>query len=620
MHRTHHCGELTKEHIGQNIKLAGWVNSRRDHGGLIFIDLRDRWGLTQCVFDPKSSKIAWKTADSVRNEYIIEIQGLVRKRPKDMINPDLSTGEIEIDAKSIKILNKSKTPPFEIEWRSDDSDLKKTSKVSENIRLKYRYLDLRSKRMQKNLKIRHYLIKYIRQYLNKQNFLEIETPLLGKSTPEGARDFIVPSRLHVGKFYALPQSPQQYKQLLMIAGIDRYYQIARCLRDEDQRGDRQPEFTQLDLEMAFVERNDVINLTENLFKQVFKQLKKIKLLNKKIILDKPWPKIKYKEALLKYGTDRPDLRFELEIQDISKLLEKTKFQVFASALNKKGGTIRAIVAKGANKTFSRGDIDKLTAFIKNLGAKGLAYIKIENKSAKTKEQEKEIDIKNKKLILTSPIIKFFTDKELKAILEETKANEGDIIFFGAGQKSQVSLTLGELRIKLAKKLKLIDKSVHAPCWIIDFPLFEEEKEDGHFAPKHHMFTSPDPKDIALLDKNPKKAKSWQYDLVINGFEVGGGSIRIYDPKIQNKIFDLIGFDEKKKQEFNHMLKAFTYGAPPHGGIAPGIDRIAMILANEPNIREVIAFPKSQKAEDLMMNAPAEITPEQLKEVHIKPIA
>ncbi|MEK9165734.1 MAG: aspartate--tRNA ligase [Patescibacteria group bacterium] len=626
MYRTQTCGQLNKEHISQTVKLAGWVNSRRDHGGLIFIDLRDRYGLTQCTFDPRIDKKAWETADKVRGEYVLQIEGNVRARPEEMINPNLDTGEIEIAAKKITILTRAKTPPFEIEWRSDitdqalfDFDAKHT--VAEEVRLKYRYLDLRRKRMLGNLKLRHKLVNYIREYLNQGEFLEIETPILTKSTPEGARDYIVPSRLHPGQFYALPQSPQQYKQLLMLSGIDRYYQIARCFRDEDQRGDRQPEFTQLDIEMSFVERDDVISCTENLFKAVFKRLIDDGLMNKKIVLDKPWPKLPWEDVMLKYGIDRPDLRFDLKIVDLSKIVKNTEFQVFSESL-KSNGIVRAINATGADNAFSRGDIDELTQFINGIGAKGLAYIKIklktENSKLKTeKNTSREVAINQQKLTVSSPIIKFLTDDEIAGILEAVDAKPGDIIFFGAGERKLVEETLGALRVELGKRLKLIDENELKVCWVIDFPLFEQKQTDNHYAPSHHMFTSPNPADIPLLDSDPYKVKSWQYDLVINGFEVGGGSIRIHDPILQEKIFDLIGFDEAKKKEFSHILRAFQYGAPPHGGIAPGIDRIAMLLAGEPNIREVMAFPKSQKAEDLMMGAPSTVDADQLKEAHIK---
>lgn len=601
MYRTHTCGEITTKNIGQTVKLAGWVNSNRDHGGLIFIDLRDRYGITQCTFDPKIHTDAWKLAEQVRSEYVIQITGEVRARPPEMVNNQLSTGEIEIVAQELVVLTTAKTPPFEIEWRPQEVPM-----VDEEVRLKYRYLDLRTRRMLKNLELRHKLISYIREYLNDQKFLEVETPILTKSTPEGARDYIVPSRLHPGQFYALPQSPQQYKQLLMLSGIDRYYQIARCFRDEDQRGDRQPEFTQLDIEMSFVERDDVINMAENLFKAVFKRLINDGLLNKKIELNEQWPKITFTEAMTKYGVDRPDIRFGLEIHDLSHHLQNSTFQVFSQALLENNGAIRALNAHSSADILSRGEIDKLTELVKTQGAKGLAYIKVEAPSGD-----------DKKLTFNSPITKFLSDTEIAAIMSEMSAEPGDVIFFGAGERKIVEASLGALRQELGKKLNLIDQNELAVCWVIDFPLFEREQEDGHYAPSHHMFTTPNPTDIPLLDTDPHLVKSWQYDLVMNGFEVGGGSIRIHDPKLQEKIFDLIGFDANRKKEFSHMLRAFEFGAPPHGGIAPGLDRITMLLAGEANIREVMAFPKSQKAEDLMMSAPSIVEEKQLKEAHIK---
>ncbi|HBH46501.1 MAG: aspartate--tRNA ligase [Candidatus Jacksonbacteria bacterium RIFOXYC2_FULL_44_29] len=625
MFRSHTCGELTTKHIDQVVELAGWVNSTRDHGGLIFIDLRDRFGLTQCTFNPEKANPAWKIAETVRPEFVVKIKGTVTARPPEMVNPNLKTGSIEIIAEKIEILSHSETPPFIVEWRpkktATTGEPSGGSPVTEELRLKYRYLDLRTERMITNLTLRHKLINYIREYLNKENFLEIETPILTKSTPEGARDYIVPSRLHPGKFFALPQSPQQYKQLLMLAGVDRYYQVARCFRDEDQRGDRQSEFTQLDMEMSFVERDDIISLTENLFKSVFKRLISDGLLNKKIELEKSWIKIPFEEAMVKYGVDRPDIRFGLEIKELSAKLQNSNFQVFSQAMKEKNGVIRTINAKASDKVLSRGEIDKLTVLVKEHGAKGLAYIRVESAEngdvTSDAASKKLILLAQTKLLLNSPIIKFLSDDELKAILTTTEASAGDVIFFGAGERKIVEAALGALRLELGKKLKLIDPNELAICWIIDFPLFEREPENGHFAPSHHMFTAPNPADLPLLDSDPGKVKSWQYDLVINGLEVGGGSIRIHDPRLQEKIFSLIGFDENKKQEFVHMLTAFQYGAPPHGGIAPGIDRIAMILAGEPNIREMMAFPKSQKAEDLMMNAPSEVEEKQLKEAHIK---
>jgi len=583
MHRTHTCGELNKKDVKKKATLAGWVHSRRDHGGLIFIDLRDRYGLTQIAFDPKRSKKAWQEADKARPEYVIKVTGVVKDRPKDMVNKKLPTGEIEIDAQEMEVLHTAATPPFEIDKDED---------VNEDVRLEFRYLDMRRNRLKNNIIARAKIIKFIRAFLDKENFVEIETPILTKSTPEGARDYLVPSRLHPGKFYALPQSPQQYKQLLMVGGMDRYYQIARCFRDEDQRGDRQPEFTQLDMEMSFVERDDVLDLTEEMFTSLVKEL-----YPKKKFLKEPWPRLKYNEVMLKYGLDKPDLRFGMEIEDISDMVKDSDFGVFKDAI-KSGGVVRALSAEGAAK-FSRSQIDELTEYVKQFGAKGLAYIIVEDGGLK------------------SPIIKFLGEKSAKEIVKKFGAKAGDIIFFGAGKEMIARESLGELRKELARRLELIDKDILAFAFIVDFPLFEEEKEGNHFAPSHHMFTTPRPEDVELLDKDPHQVKSWQYDMVLNGYEVGGGSIRIHDAALQKKIFELIGFSKDRQKEFSHMLRAFDYGAPPHGGIAPGLDRLAMILQDEPNIREVIAFPKNQRAEDKTMQAPSVVEDKQLKEAHIR---
>ncbi|MBI1961666.1 MAG: aspartate--tRNA ligase [Parcubacteria group bacterium] len=583
MYRTHTCGELRAQDKGKEVKLAGWVNARRDHGGVIFIDLRDRYGLTQVAFDPKRSKDAWKIADSVRPEYVVQVTGTVRHRPKGMVNKKIDTGEVEVDGNGIDVLHKAKTPPFEI--NTDEE-------VNEDVRLEYRYLDLRGERMKNNVIARAKIAKFIRNFLDERDFVEIETPILTKSTPEGARDFIVPSRQQPGKFYALPQSPQQYKQLLMVAGMDRYYQLPRCFRDEDHRGDRQAEFTQLDLEMSFVERDDVLNLAEELFTSLV-----TKLYPHKKLLKKPWPRLSYDEVVLTYGTDRPDLRFGLEIVELSDEARGGGFAVFDDALSH-GGVVRAIAATGA-ASFSRSQIDELSEYVKEFGAKGLAYIVVEEKGLK------------------SPILKFLGEERAKSIVKKTGAAPGDIVFFGAGPEGVVRESMGELRTELGRRLNLIDRNLLAAAFIIDFPLFEERKEDGHYAPSHHMFTAPRPEDIKLLDSDPHKVRSWQYDMVWNGYEVGGGSIRIHDAEVQQKIFDLIGFSEERTNEFSHMLRAFDFGAPPHGGIAPGLDRIVMILQDEPNIREVIPFPKNQRSEDRMMGAPSPVEPTQLKEAHIK---
>ncbi|MCK4592625.1 aspartate--tRNA ligase [Candidatus Parcubacteria bacterium] len=587
-YRTHSCGELTKKDKDKKVILSGWVNSRRDHGGLIFIDLRDRCGLTQITFDPKVSEGSWKIAESLRSEYVVRIEGKVVLRPDDMINSKLKTGEIEVEAEKIDILSKSKTPPFEVE---EIEGIDKAKNVKEDLRLEFRYLDIRRKKMRENLEFRHKVIKLMRDYFDKKGFWEIETPCLTKSTPEGARDFIVPSRLHPGKFYSLPQSPQQYKQLLMIGGVEKYFQIARCFRDEDQRGARQLEFTQLDLEMSFVNQEDILKLIEEIYTEIAK-----KLTNKKILF-KPFPRLNYDEVMKKYGIDKPDLRYGMEIEDISELVKECDFQVFADAV-KRGGVVRAICAKRASK-FSRADIDKLTEYAKEFGAKGLAYIVV-------KENE-----------LQSPIVKFLGDELAQKIVEKMKGEPEDIIFFGADSEKIVRDVLGQIRIKLAEKLDLADKNKLAFAFVVNFPLFEEELEEGHYAPSHHMFTMPHENDLSLLESNPQKVRSYQHDLVLNGYEVGGGSIRIHEREIQEKIFELIGFSEERKKSFEHLLRAFEYGPPPHGGIAMGLERLFMILRDEADIREVMAFPKSGDGKDLTMGTPSEIEKEQLDELGIK---
>ena len=610
MYRTHTCGQLTIKNKDKDAILSGWVNSRRDHGGVVFIDLRDRYGITQVKCDPKVSKKAWKEADKVRDEFVIKVRGIVKPRPKDMLNPKLETGEIEVEVKEFEILNKSKTPPFEIAWLPSEEIKDKAEETNEEVRLKYRYLDLRRKKMVRNLTLRYKLLKFIRDFLEKEDFIEIETPLLTKSTPEGARDFIVPSRLNPGKFYALPQSPQQYKQMLMVGGIDKYFQIAPCLRDEDARADRSPgEFYQLDLEMSFCEQKDILDLVERLFTQAAE-----KLTDKKI-MKKPWPRISWDEAMLKYGVDKPDLRFGLEIQDISKLVKNCGFKVFAEAV-KKGGVVRAINGEGAAK-FSRSELDKLEGLAQELGAPGLGYVIVESKSKST-NASKSTNFTNttNSFEFKSPLLKFLGDDKMTEIVERMNGKPGDIIFFMAGEELKAAEILGQIRLELGKKLNLIDDSLLAFCYVVDWPLFECEKVDGHFAPAHHMFTMPKEEDWPTLDTAPEKAKSYQHDMVLNGFEIAGGSIRIHKPDIQKKIFKLIGFNKDKIRFFSHMLRAFEYGAPPHGGFAPGIDRIAMIFAGESSIREVTAFPKNSRGEDMMIGAPSLVEKEQLKELGI----
>ena len=596
-YRTHTCGELTKKDKDKKVVLSGWVNSRRDHGGLIFVDLRDREGLTQITFDPQVSKESWGMAENLRNEFVIRIEGKVILRPDDMINSKLKTGEIEIEADKIEILSKSKTPPFEVE---EIEGIDKAKNVNEELRLKYRYLDIRRKKMRENLEFRYQVVKLIRDYFDKNGFWEIETPCLTKSTPEGARDFIIPSRIHPGQFYSLPQAPQQYKQLLMVGGVEKYFQIARCFRDEDQRGARQLEFTQLDLEMSFVEQEDILELVEKIYTEIAE-----KLTDKKI-MSKPFPRLNYDDVMKKYGSDKPDLRYRMEIEDISEMVKNCGFQVFAKAVES-GGVVRAICAKGAAK-FSRAEIDKLTEFAKEFGAKGLAYIVVKSKGESQKVKVFE---------LQSPIVKFLGDDLSQKIIEKMKGEAGDIIFFGADSEMTVGNVLGNVRTELAKKLNLADDNKLAFAFVVNFPLFEEGMEDGHYSPSHNMFTMLQEKDLPLLESNPHQVKSYQHDLVLNGNEVGGGALRIYKRDLQEKIFDLIGFSEEKKKSFEHILKAFEYGPPPHGGMAMGLDRLIMILRDEADIREVIAFPKSGDGKDLVIGAPSEIAKEQLDEAHIK---
>ena len=586
MLKTHTAGELRKEHEGQIVSLAGWVNKRREHGGLIFIDLRDRWGITQVVVDAGIAPDAHEIANDVRGEYVLQVEGTVQARAPEAINPDMATGEIEVLANSITILNESKTPPFEIASTSE-------KEPNEETRMRWRYLDLRRARMQRNILLRHKAIMFIRNFLNARGFVEIETPILFKSTPEGARDYLVPSRVHPGKFYALPQSPQQLKQLLMVAGYERYFQIARCFRDEDQRGDRQPEFTQLDLEMSFVEREDILNLIEELMIGMVEEV------SGKTILYKPFQRLSYAEALDRFGTDRPDLRFGLELTDVSEVVSRSEFRVFTSTVEA-GNRVRALVAPGC-ADYSRKQISELEEIAKECGAKGLATIAVEASGE-----------------VRSSITKFFSEGLVTELIKEVGAEPGDLILMVADTPTVVNEALSTLRTEFGARLGLADPSILCFTWIIDFPLFEWNEDEQRWDPSHHMFTSPKPEQVSLLETDPAAVESQQYDLVCNGYEVAGGSIRIHQRSVQEKIFALIGLDvEDAKERFGHMLEAFEYGAPPHGGIAPGIDRLVMLMAGEPNIREVIAFPKTQRAADLMAGAPSEVDPEQLEELHIK---
>lgn len=580
--RTHPCGELRIGDKGNQVILTGWVQRRRDHGGLIFVDLRDRSGLVQVVFDPGIGEENFKLAESIRNEYVLALEGKVGARPEGTVNPNLATGEIEVYAKSFQVLNPAKNPPFYIQ---DDVD------VDENVRLRYRYLDLRRPEMQQTLMLRHKVAKVMRDFLDNEGFLEIETPMLTKSTPEGARDYLVPSRVHPGEFYALPQSPQLFKQLLMVAGMEKYFQIARCFRDEDLRADRQPEFTQLDLEMSFVEVDDIISLMERMIAFIFKQTKGIEI---------PFPmkRLTYREAMDRFGSDKPDLRFGLELVEVSDLVVGSEFKVFADIV-KKGGQVKGVNAKGC-ASFPRREIDDLTKYVGIYGAKGLAYIVITAEGLK------------------SPIAKFFSEDQMAAIVDRMQGQAGDILFFVADKPSVVADALGHLRVELAQRLGLINPEEYNFVWVTQFPLLEYDETEKRWSAVHHPFTSPMDEDLQYMQTNSGKVRAKAYDLALNGYEIGGGSIRIHRRDVQEKMFSLLGMtQEEAREKFGFMLEAFEYGTPPHGGIAFGLDRLIMLMSKRDNIRDVIAFPKTQSAADMMTEAPSPVADKQLRELHVR---
>ena len=593
MLKSHSCGELNRTHVGSRVTLAGWVHRRRDHGGLTFIDLRDREGIVQVVYNPELAAECHRIATEMRNEYVVSVTGKVSLRPEGTVNPKLPTGEIEIIAEETKILNPSLTPPFYI---NEDVE------VDENIRLKYRYLDIRRERMKDNLILRHRVIKYMRDFLDKRGFIEVETPILIKSTPEGARDYLVPSRLHPGEFYALPQSPQQIKQLLMVAGMEKYFQIAKCFRDEDNRADRQPEHTQLDIEISFVEEEDIFNLIEELYTSMIEKLKpEFKPL-------KPFPRLSYADVMERFGSDKPDLRFGMELADLSDIAAGTEFGVFSRAVTE-GGKVKGICAPGC-AGYSRGQLDELNKLVRTLGAAGILTIALDSSAGSLDD----ITIDNVKSVAS----KYLTVEQVKAIAERMNAGPGDLMLIAAGNIKMVNMVLDTLRNEMGKRLYLIPKDQLAFAFVVDFPLFEYDEKLGRWDSVHHPFSAPKDEDIPYIDTAPEKVTGRQYDLVCNGYELASGSIRIHQREIQNKVFNLLGYkDEEIRARFGHLLDAFEYGAPPHGGIAPGVDRLVMLLAGEENIREVMAFPKNQAAMDLTLNAPSPVSDEQLTELHLK---
>ncbi|MBO0996397.1 aspartate--tRNA ligase [Bacillus sp. SD075] len=580
--RTYFNGEVTEAAIGEKVTLKGWVQKRRDLGGVIFIDLRDRSGVVQVVFNPDISAEALATAEKIRNEYVLDIQGTVIKRDEANFNPNVATGTVEVQAENVTILNEAKTPPFIIDERTD---------VSEDIRLKYRYLDLRRPAMFETLKMRNQTTKAIRDYLDGEGFLDIETPILTKSTPEGARDYLVPSRVHEGEFYALPQSPQIFKQLLMVSGFERYYQIARCFRDEDLRADRQPEFTQIDIETSFMSQEDIINTAENMMAKVMKDVKGLDV-------TLPFPRMTYNEAMSRYGSDKPDTRFGMELKDVSEIVKDSDFKVFTGAVAN-GGQVKAIVVKDGNADYSRKDIDGLAEFAAIYGAKGLAWLKVEEDGVK------------------GPIAKFFAEDQdqLVSVLE---AEVGDLILFVADKKGIVADALGALRNKLGKERGLIDQSKFNFLWVTDWPLLEYDEEEGRYYAAHHPFTMPFREDMDKLESDPASVRAQAYDLVLNGYELGGGSLRIFERDVQEKMFKVLGFSEEEANaQFGFLMDAFEYGTPPHGGIALGLDRMVMLLAGRTNLRDTIAFPKTASASDLLVDAPSTVSDKQLAELNLR---
>ena len=582
MKRTHSATDLTVDHAGQEVVLNGWVDTRRDHGGLVFIDLRDRSGIIQVVFSPDFAQEAFHLAEQVRGEYVIAVSGEVRRRPEATENPNLQTGLIEVYARQMEVFSSAKTPPFYIEDGVE---------VDETLRLRYRYLDLRRPEMRDSMLLRHRVIQTMRSFLDQRGFIEIETPILTKSSPEGARDYLVPSRVHPGEFFALPQSPQIFKQILMVAGMEKYFQIARCFRDEDLRADRQPEFTQLDMEMSFVDEEDIFSLVEELLATLFKE-------GPGQTIAIPFPRITYDEAMLKYGSDKPDLRFALEISELTDLVRDVEFKVFSSAVQA-GGVVRAINAKGC-ASFTRREIDELTKIAVDNGAKGMAWIIV------TEEE------------LRSPITKFFTDEQMERVLKALDAKPGDLLLFSADSEATVARVMGTIRLELGKRLHLIDENQLSFTWVTEFPLLEYDEDEKRYVAVHHMFTSPRSEDIDTLDHNPLQARSRAYDLIVNGTEIGGGSIRIHRRDWQEKMFELVGLSPQEAHDkFGYMLDAFEYGTPPHGGIAFGVDRLIMIMAGRNSIRDVIAFPKTQSASCLLTQAPSKVTSQQLRELSLK---